>query len=167
MLVGVVATMLTAGAGLVAYRMDGDVPRGTRVLGVDLGGKSRTEAEQALHERFDRRADDPVVIVLDGSRISVAPKDIGLRLDVDATVGRAIRGPARLFGSHLVAPAVRLDPVRLEAVLRGRWITGAGSAPLPAYRKAGLDLDLAGRAVRGAWLTGKAAHVGPVARSTG
>jgi hypothetical protein len=160
-LVGVVATLLIAAAGLVAYGMDGDVPRGTRVLGVDLGGKSRTEAEQTLHQRFDRRAGDPVAIVLDGSRVSVAPAEIGLRLDVDATVGRAIRSRARLFGTHSVAPAVRLDPDRLEAVLRGRLA--------PAYPKAGLDLGLvqAGRAVRSVWLTGKAAHVELVERSSG
>jgi hypothetical protein len=157
--------MLIAGAGLTAYGMDGDVPRGTRVLGVDLGGKSRTEAEQALHERFDRRADDPVAIVLDGSPVSVAPKDVGLRLDVDATVGRAIRSRARLFGTHTVAPAVRLDPVRLEAVLRGR------PAPVnrvrTAYPTTGLDLVQAGRAVRSSWLTGRAADVGLVEGSSG
>jgi vancomycin resistance protein YoaR len=176
-LVGVVATLVLTGTALIAYSMIGDVPRGTRVLGDDLGGRSRTEAERELHRRFDARAGEPVTIDLDGRRVSVAPADIGLRLDVDASVGRAIRNPAPMYGGHTVAAAVHLDRARLETVLRARLepgrvtrrqpaVTFAGRTPLPTYARAGLDLDLdrADHAVRSVWLTGRVAAVGVAER---
>ena len=72
-----------------------------------------------------------------------------------------------------VAPVVRLDGARLEALLRKHLdpqritfrkpaITYDGVTPLPSYPRQGLDLDpaIAARAVRNAWLTGRPAVVG-------
>jgi hypothetical protein len=157
---------------LAGYAKVGDVPRGTTVLGVDLGGKSRTEAERILADRLASRAGEPVSIVLDGERITLAPAGIGLRLDVEATVGRAMRGPPRLFGERAVAPVVRVSHNKLGAALRQRIdpahvtfvkpaITYAGLIPRPSYPAPGraLDTGRAVAAVRRAWLTPNAAEV--------
>jgi vancomycin resistance protein YoaR len=170
--VGAVAAVLTAAAAVAAYAYDGDVPRGTRVLGVDVGGTSRSEAERTLHDRFDGRAGEPVTVNLAGRSLTVAPADIAMTLDVDATVGRAMKGGPALSG-RTVPPVVRLDQGKLETLLRRRLppgavtlvkpgITYAGRTPRPSYPAAGRSLDPGGAAaaVRNAWLTGATATVG-------
>ena len=42
------------GAGAYAYA--GDVPRGTSVLGTELGGRSRADAAKELRAELDQRA---------------------------------------------------------------------------------------------------------------
>ena len=171
-LVGAVATVVLGGAGVVAYVFTGDVPRGTRVLGVDLGAKSRSEAERALHDAFDPRAAEPVRVRLDGEAAEVRPEAVGLSLDVDATVGAAMKGGVELFGERTVDPVIRLDQAKLETVLRKQLdpekitlkkpaITYAGLTPKPTYPEAGRTLDpaLAAAAVRRAWLTPATAEV--------
>src|SRR6185437_9251568 len=96
----------------------GDVPRGTRVLGVDLGGRSRADAERLLRERVAGHAADPVRIRLDGRYHELAAARHCLRVDVDRSIDRAIRGTARLAGHHDVPPVVRLDRNRLDEALR-------------------------------------------------
>ncbi|NMO50466.1 VanW family protein [Actinoplanes sp. TBRC 11911] len=169
----VIAAVLVMSAGVSAFRLAGDVPRGVRVLGADLGGLSRTEAEQALHDHVDAQAAAPVHIRLDGHRVRLDPAAVGIRLDVDATVGRAIR-----TGVRDVVPVVRLDRGRLEAELRARvpadritmrlpGITFHGLTPVPAYPGTGLDLDVgeAAAAVKLAWPIGATAEV-PLVRRT-
>nr|WP_296069636.1 VanW family protein [uncultured Actinoplanes sp.] len=171
--VGMVAAIVVAVAGAGAFALAGDVPRGTRVLGTDLGAMSRTEAEQALHDRVDAHAGDAVRIRLDGRGVRLAPAAIGLRLDVDATVGRAIRG-----GPGDVLPVVRLDRARLEAELRRRipadritvrlpGISFRGVTAVPAYPGTGFDLDpgKAAEAIKLAWPIGATAEV-PLVRRT-
>ena len=111
--VGVVAAVLIAGAGAGAWAMAGDVPRGTRVLGVDLGATSRTEAERKLTETFGPRAGEPVRVDLDGKALEIKPESIAMTLDVDATVGRAMKGGTRVFGGRTVDPVIRLDQAKL------------------------------------------------------
>jgi hypothetical protein len=169
----VIAAGLVVSAGVAAFRLAGDVPRDVRVLGADLGGMSRTAAEQALHEHVDGQAADPVRVRLDGQPVRLDPAAVGIRLDVDATVGRAIR-----TGARDVVPVVRLDLERLEAELRRRipaeritlrrpGITFRGLTAVPAYPGTGLDLDpeKAGEAVKLAWPIGATAEV-PLVRRT-
>jgi hypothetical protein len=172
-IVAVFAALLVAGAGVWAFRLAGDVPRGTRVLGADLGGLSRTEAEQELHDHVDGHAADPVRIRLDGKAVQIDPAVIGIRMDVDATVGRAIRA-----GARDVVPVVRIDRARFEAelrrhipadriMLRRPGLTFRGLTALPAYPQTGLDLDVrkAAQAVKVAWPTGAIAEVPLVPRT--
>ena len=170
--VGTVAAVVLAGAGFAAYFTAGDVPRGTRVLGLDLGAKSRTEAEQALREHVAGRIEAPARVRVDGKPVDVPPADIDLTLDVDATVGQAIRSGTRLTGHVDVAPVVRLDPARLESILRRTVdrsritirkpaITFAGLTARPTYPEPGLDVppDAAAAAVKAAWPLGEVAEV--------
>jgi hypothetical protein len=143
--VGVLAALLIAATGLAAYAYGGDVPRGTRVLGVNLGGKSRTDAERILHDAFDRRAAEPVEVSLNGERLSIAPAAIAMTLDVDLTVGKAIkRGSPMLVGVRTSPPVIHLDRLKLDALLDHR-----------------VDPAAASTAVKNAWLTGRTAVLSP------
>jgi hypothetical protein len=142
--VGMLASLLIAAAGLAAYAYRGDVPRGTRVLGVDLGGKSRSDAERKMHTAFDPRAAEPVDVSLNGERHSITPSAIAMTLDVDLTVGKAIRsGSPMFFGERTSPPVIRLDRPKLQAILH-----------YPA------DPAAAAAAIKGAWLTGGTARIG-------
>jgi vancomycin resistance protein YoaR len=170
--VGTVAALLIAAAGTAAYAYGGDVPRGTRVLGIDLGGKSRSEAVRALREGFGSRAADEVSLNLDGKPVTIEPVDIGLALAVGRTVERATKGNPSLLGERTVAPVVDLDQARLETVLRKhlepKKLTGtkpaiayAGLVPRPTYPQPGPGLDpaLAAARIRQAWPVGATADV--------
>jgi vancomycin resistance protein YoaR len=169
---GAAAVVVLGGAGVAAYVLHGDVPRGTRVLGVDLGATSRSEAERRLTDAFGPRAGEPVKVSLDGRAVQVEPKTIGMALDVPATVSAAMSGGARLFGDRTVDPVIRLDQAKLEKALLGELdpeditlkkpgIRYAGLTPEPTYPEPGRTLDPATAAtnVRAAWLTGATADV--------
>ncbi|MFE9955035.1 VanW family protein [Micromonospora sp. NPDC005299] len=172
---GIVAAVLAAGTGLGAYAYAGDVPRGTTVLGAELGGRSRAEAAQALHAELARRAgalNAPVTVTVGEKSAELKPADVGLAIDVDATVAAAAAAEAhpvsRLVGSRTVEPVVTVDTARLEAALRtamgdqGREMTMpaiifTGTTPKPVYPKPALTVDAAGaaHAMTGGWLAGE------------
>ena len=137
LLVSALSSLLIGVTGVVAWVYGGDVPRGTRVLGVDIGGKSREDAERALHEHFDARAGEPVAVVLGDRRLELSPAEIAMTLDVDRSVGRAMRGSPRPFGDRDCPPVISLDkdllveqlgpqirPNRAAAAVREAWLTG-------------------------------------------
>jgi vancomycin resistance protein YoaR len=171
--VGTVAAVLIAGAGAAAaWAYSGDVPRGTRVLGVDLGGMSRIEAERALTDAVGPRTGDPVAVELAGERFPIEAADIALKLAIDLSVGEAIKGSPRLVGERTVPPVIELDEAKLAETLRGRLdpkkvtlkkpgITYSGLTPKPTYPAAGQGLDVAAAAtaVRRAWLVGGTATI--------
>jgi hypothetical protein len=88
---------------------------------------------------------------VDGRRLSIAPAEIAMTLDVDATVGAAMKGAPTLLGERTVPPVIRLDQARLEAVLRRN--PGRGAVTLD------LDPQSAAAAVRKAWLTAGTATI--------
>ena len=167
-----IVLLLAAAAAAVVYATAGDVPRGTQVLGVDLGGKSRAEAERLLGAEAAERAEQPVRVRLDGKEVTLQPAAIGAAIDVPATVDAAARSGFRLTGTESVGPVVRLDQARLEAALRKQVkpsrltirkprIAFTGVKPVPTYAAAGVDLDggLAVESVRRTWPTGGVADV--------
>lgn len=176
-MVGTVAAVLLASAGVAAYAYGGDIPRGTRVLGLDLGGKSRSEAERLLSDAVRPRASEPAKVELDGKAVTVQPADVGLSINVDRTIGHAMKGSPSLFGERTVPPVIDLDQAKLESALREQLdptkltlkkpgISYAQTTPEPTYPQAGLGLDpaQAAAAVRTAWPTGETAMVPLVTR---
>ncbi|OKI43857.1 VanW family protein [Micromonospora sp. CB01531] len=172
---GIVAAVLAAGTGLGAYAYAGDVPRGTTVLGAELGGRSRAEAVRALRTELDRRSaalTAPIAVTVGEKSVQVKPADVGLAIDVDATVAAATAAEAhpvsRLVGSRAVDPVVTVDAARLDAALQkakgdqGREMTMpaiifTGTTPKPVYPKPALTVDSAGAVdvVKAGWLAGK------------
>jgi vancomycin resistance protein YoaR len=174
---GIAAAVVLAAGGVVAWAYAGDVPRGTRMAGVDLGGKSRGDAEQALTNELGPRTGNPVAVNLAGDRFSIEAADLGLRLDVGRSVAEAMKGSPRPVGGRTVPPVIELDEARLKAALHARLdpkkitlkrpgITYAGLTPKPTYPAAGQGLDLAAAAtaVRQAWPAGGTATVDLVNR---
>jgi vancomycin resistance protein YoaR len=177
LLVGGVAAAVLVAAGAVVttgYAYAGEVPRGTSVLGVDLGGKSRAEAVRLLRADLERRDDiqAPVPVRIGDHTGEVLPAAVGLAIDVEATVAAAVDHRADplslLFGSRKVAPVVTVDPERLDAELRkiadkaGQRMTMPairfdGTTPKPVYPKPGRDLrpEDSAKALRDGWLGGK------------
>jgi vancomycin resistance protein YoaR len=172
------AIVLVAGVGVAAYATAGDVPRGTRVLGVDIGGQSRAEAEATLAAGLASELAAPVRVSLGGREaVQLAPASVGLGIDLPSTVDAAVRGGTRLFGHRDVPPTVRVDAGKLETQLRKRLTTSdvtlkkpgiayRGLVPTPTYPQPGRDLDPARAAdlVRAAWPAGTVAEVPLVER---
>ncbi|HEX2771920.1 MAG TPA: VanW family protein [Micromonosporaceae bacterium] len=174
---GAVALLILVTGVTAAYAYAGDVPRGTTVLGADLGGKSRAQATEALRAELARRGVDARLSVKVGDEQgTIKPADVGLAVDVPATVDAAAAaspGPlGLLFGSRSVDPVVTVDAARLDARLRqilgkaGQAMTMpairfSGTTPKPIYPAPGYDLhpDRSAEAVRAGWLGGGSVEV--------
>lgn len=141
-----------------AYAYAGDVPRGTTVLGVDLGGMTRAEAAEALRAGLAAQAEAlaaPVEVRVGDATTELDPAEVDLAVDVDATVAAAAGAGnpfTALFGSRSVDPVVTVDTARLGEVLQevaeeaGEAMTLPeigfdGTTPVPVYPEPGLGLD--------------------------
>ncbi len=171
-----VATGVLASVGAVAvWAYAGDVPRGTTVLGTELGGRSKTDAARELRAQLDRRAAElsaPIQVRVGERTAEINPVDVGLTVDVDATVAAAAAADAhamdRLVGSREVEPVVAVDVPKLTAELtklvgkQGQKmtmpaITFSGTKPKVRYPKPSLDVDAEDSAevVKAGWLSGQ------------
>ncbi|GIJ21962.1 VanW family protein [Micromonospora lutea] len=171
-----VATAVLGSVGAVAvWAYTGDVPRGTSVLGTELGGRSRTDAARELREQLDRRAAElqaPIQVRVGDRAAEIVPTEVGLTVDVDATVAAAAATSAhavdRLVGSREVDPVVSVDVPNLEKALKklvgdqGRKmtmpaITFSGTKPKVRYPKPSLSIDPehSAEAVKQGWLSGQ------------
>ncbi|MDG4822904.1 VanW family protein [Asanoa sp. WMMD1127] len=170
---GALLTLLLIAIGVLAgFAYKGDVPRGTSVLGVDIGGLSRSAATARLHSGLDGRPglDKPITVHVAGDARSVdaqvTPDQIGLAVDVDATVAAAADGGPHLWGGNTVTPTVSLDNAKLDAALRPTVeratfdaatpasITFDGVTPKITYPSPGkaVDLPKAADAVKSGWV---------------
>ncbi|WUJ06622.1 VanW family protein [Actinoplanes sp. NBC_00393] len=172
LIAGGLVLVLAVGAGAaVNWAFQGDVPRGVTVLGLDLGGLSRTEAAGALRTRLasDQKLTGPVTIQIEGTgkTASVQPADVGLVVDVEATVDAAAKGRPSLFADRSVTPVVAVDADLLDAALRkaaGKFGTAMtrpavvfdGVKPRAVHPEPGRDLEPArsAEAVKAGWLSG-------------
>ncbi|MGN9778669.1 VanW family protein [Micromonospora sp. H33] len=170
---GLATVVLASVGGVGAYAYAGDVPRGTTVLGAELGGRSRADAARELRAELERRAAElgaPLPVRVGERTAEINPADVGLAVDVDATVAAAAEAEAhavdRLVGSRSVQPVVTVDVARLDAALKkivgdqGRKmtmpaITWSGLTPKAVHPKPSLALDpeRSAQAVREGWLS--------------
>ncbi|MEV5160470.1 hypothetical protein [Streptomyces sp. NPDC053728] len=99
------------GAGLLMNHSE--VPKGTTVLGVDIGGGSKEEAVTKLEAALGKRAQAPLKLSVDGKEEELAPDKAGLTLDSQETVRGAAGSdynPVSVIGS-LFGGARPADPV--------------------------------------------------------
>lgn len=173
-------------AGTVAF--DGDVPSGTRVQGVDIGGLSVAAAESKLERELGRRPVDPVQVRVGDRTGTVDPRAAGLTLDSEETVARAARTGSdpftvigRLFssGDRVIEPVQRVDGTKTRAALtdlakkydrtaREGSIGFDGGRAVPIQARVGekIDIDAATGVLRDAVLAPEAAPVAlPVERT--
>ncbi|MCX4983248.1 hypothetical protein [Streptomyces sp. NBC_00572] len=111
------------GAGLLLNHSD--VPKGTTVLGVDIGGGTKEEAVNKLDAALGKRAGTPLQLGIGGKKVQLAPDKAGLALDSQETV-RAAAGSdynpvsviGSLFGGERVAkPVFPVDEEKLAVTL--------------------------------------------------
>ncbi|CAL9434355.1 hypothetical protein SUDANB6_02112 [Streptomyces sp. enrichment culture] len=155
----VVLAGVAYGAGLLMNHSD--VPKGTTVLGVDIGGGTRDDAVEKLDAAFGDRVDKPLELTVGGDTVTLKPEQAGLQFDTQATVGVAAKSDynpvsviGSLFGNHrVVDPVMPVDEEKLHAALRSA-AGGAGSVTegtirfepgkaVPVYGKPGTGIDVA------------------------
>ncbi|MFF2365637.1 hypothetical protein ACFVU0_23465 [Streptomyces sp. NPDC058122] len=146
------------GAGLLMNHSD--VPKGTTVLGVDIGGGTRDDAVKKLDDALGARTNKPLTLSVDGDTVQLKPDQAGLQLDSQATVRAAASSdynPISVIGSlfgqgRSVEPVMPVDKEKLQAALE-RAASGSGSASdgtikfqagkaVPVYGKAGKGIDV-------------------------
>ncbi|MGV9554371.1 peptidoglycan binding domain-containing protein [Streptomyces sp. NPDC003522] len=155
----VVAAAGAYGAGLLMNHSD--VPKGTTVLGVDIGGGTRDDAVKKLDDAFEDRVDQALKLSVDGGTVTLKPDQAGLQFDVQATVDAAAKSDynpvsviGSLFGEHReIEPVMPVDEEKLQAALKNA-ASGSGSATdgtieftsgkaVAVYGKAGKGIDAA------------------------
>ncbi|MET9360299.1 hypothetical protein ABZX93_05265 [Streptomyces sp. NPDC006632] len=121
---GLVALVAVAyGAGLVLNHSE--VPKGTTVLGVDIGGGTKEAAVSRLDQTLGKRANQPLHLTVDGKQEELKPEIAGLSLDSQATVRDAAGTDynpmsviGSLFGGKRVAePVIPVDEEKLGVAL--------------------------------------------------
>lgn len=110
----VVPLLVLGGLYLAAWLYAGStVPRGTTVLGIDIGGQTREQAEATLTEQLPAIADAPLTLLVGEDGYPIVPSESGLNVDVTATVEAA--GPGATSPVALAQAVVRgggpVDPV--------------------------------------------------------
>ncbi|TPQ19941.1 VanW family protein [Streptomyces sporangiiformans] len=139
-----------------------DIPAGTRVSGVDIGGLGRSQAREKLNSSLGGAWSEPVKVRLadsDGT-VDVA----GISLDSEETVARAAQAGSdpftvigRLFtsGDREVEPVIRADEAKARASLaekaktydrkaREGDVTFHAGEPVPTRPVTGRSLDVDG-----------------------
>jgi vancomycin resistance protein YoaR len=120
--------LLAGGAYSAAYLAASDrVPRGTTVAGVEIGGETEDEAVATLEEGLADRTSGAVEVVVDGRNLRLRPAELGLDVDLEATVAAAGGGrswdPARLWdyytGGDELEPVLAVDDDAMTAALDG------------------------------------------------
>ena len=123
-------------AGVVAFAVYGywysdRVYEGTSLAGVDVGGMTRAEVAAAMDERFADFADTPVVLTAGDRTFEVPVADLGLSLDQNATVERAmafgrdgswwersITWTRGYLEGATIAPAIQVDDVAFRSAMQ-------------------------------------------------
>ncbi|MGW3110182.1 hypothetical protein [Streptomyces sp. NPDC001091] len=159
------------GAGLLMNRTD--VPKGTTVLGLDIGGGTRDDAVKKLDDTFRGRVNKPLQLSVGGGNVALTPDKAGLQFDYQATVAEAAKSdynPVSVIGSlfgqkRVVQPVTPVDEEKLQVALQQAGggsgsvveggITFQGGKAVAVYGKPGKAVDAAasGKAVEQAYRT--------------
>ncbi len=169
---GVVVLLLGLYGAGVAVAGD-QLPSGTQVGDVSLGGLAPADAQRLLRQELRPRATEPITLSVGGQDTTLDPAKAGLSLDIAATVDRAGGGSAldprtlwdSFFGGDRVAPVVRVDQEQLIAALEDLAdrtgsaaveprVTFDGAQPVVREPRRGgrIDVGLSAVAIREAWL---------------
>ncbi|MDX3238294.1 hypothetical protein PV392_21905 [Streptomyces sp. ME03-5709C] len=171
--VGVLGLLgLAYGAGLL---MDhSDVPAGTTVYGVEIGGKTKDQAVALLDERLGSRKNAAITVTVGDARRSLKPAAAGLVLDTDATVRDLAHrdyNPVTVIGSlfggaRTAEPVLTTDNEKLRAQLEklSQGLGGPGSegmvkfvhgkaVAVPGEPHQGVDVNASVSAVTTAYAT--------------
>ncbi|MEY9841908.1 hypothetical protein [Streptacidiphilus sp. EB103A] len=128
----VMAVGVAYGAGLMLNQSD--VPKGTTVLGQNIGGDTRDVAVHTLDGTVGVLAAKSLTLVVGSKQVKLNPSVAGLTIDTTATVqGIAHHSynpasvlPSLFGGEHPVAPVVKIDEDKLRSALQ-QLASGSGA----------------------------------------
>jgi vancomycin resistance protein YoaR len=173
--IAVGAVLAVAGIG---YAVDwvvssGDVPRGTVVAGVDIGGMDKPAAEAALRAELEPRSGRELPLRIGDVQTRLVPSAAGLAVDWDGTWSRIGTQPLNpitrltsLFTSRNVAIASTIDEPTLQRQLTDLRVHDrpsvegtirfdkAEAVAVPPVPGRVLDLAAAREALIDKWITG-------------
>lgn len=132
---------------LLVVAQAGRILPGTVVAGVDLGGRDEWSARRLLRPALEQEEQRPFAVSVPGERLAVRPSDLGLSLDLDATVVTALARGRSGATSPLLRMAAPFTTVTLaprgavdDAVLAA-WIDGVAARIERDTSIGGLDID--------------------------
>ncbi|WP_127784287.1 VanW family protein [Rhodococcus sp. X156] len=172
---GRVAVKVALGAAVVlavlgiAYTADllssrGEVPRGVRVAGVEVGGLDTAAAEEKLRRELTPRSGQPVPVQAGDVSATLDPTTAGLSVDWSATLEQAGSQPLSpvtrvrsVVGTIDVGIVTTTDRAQLDRAVQGLrgqtdrpvaegGVRFAGATPVAEAPRAGQQLDAAGAA---------------------
>lgn len=163
---GLMAVVGAAYGAALAYAGQ-NVPRGTTVLGVPIGGMSAPAAERKLNTAFGPRAAAPISVLVGARTFTVHPETAGLGFDPHGTARDAAQHsydpmvvlPALFRHERAVPPKVTVDAVKLDGALaaiarrtdvklREGSVSFDGGRARPVYPQAGALLDVSEAAAK-------------------
>ncbi|MFB7667204.1 peptidoglycan binding domain-containing protein [Kitasatospora sp. NPDC056138] len=111
------------GTGLMLNQAD--IPKGTTVLGTEIGGDSRDQAVSMLDDSVGKAGQAPLKLKLGDQTVDLDPSTAGLSFDTTATVDGLTKhsyNPVQVIGSlkggsTAVEPEVKVDRAKLKAAL--------------------------------------------------
>jgi lipoprotein-anchoring transpeptidase ErfK/SrfK len=117
MLIAVVLAAVASGAAAPSAKQGGSVPQGVKVGGLKLGGMPVEQARAALSWSYNR----PLRFVFYGHRWRIRPEKLGASVDVEKTIGRALKANA----GDDVALSVSINRARLTQYSKGldHWLS--------------------------------------------
>jgi vancomycin resistance protein YoaR len=124
-LVGVVVAAAIAAAGVRLLQFHGDAKPGVYVLGIDVGGKSRSEVAAAIRGWSAQR-----VTIRAGGHTYHVPRGWLVAVDAEATATRALDGGA--VSSLVVPRRTDVAPVVKRAAVAGNVLSEIARAGRPA-----------------------------------
>ncbi|OZD08074.1 hypothetical protein CH275_05810 [Rhodococcus sp. 06-235-1A] len=102
------------------------VPRGVTVAGIDVGGRSHSDAEAVLRSELGPRAEQPLQVDVGDRQVEVLPAAAGLGVDWNATLDRAGSQPINpftrltsFFGSREIGVVSTTDEQALNVAVDG------------------------------------------------
>ncbi len=154
--------LVLGGLYVAGYAFAGDrLPRNTEIAGVDVGGLRPDRAERVLAERLADRLEAPVVIAAGDQEVSWDADDVGLDVDVPASVAQVPVGrswkPAHLWETFVGGEEYDPVVIRVDDLLTDRLAELAdevGEPPVegavrftrtgaePTYPEPGTTLDV-------------------------
>ncbi|MFF3008099.1 hypothetical protein ACFVTF_35480 [Kitasatospora sp. NPDC057940] len=128
------------GTGLMLNQSD--IPKGTVVLGTDIGGNSRDQAIHQLDETVGKTGQQPLKLKVGDQALNLDPTVAGLSFDTTGTVDGLAQhsySPVDVIkslkgGTKAVAPDVKVDRAKLKAAL-DTLASGSGQGLQEGYVK--------------------------------